>query len=82
MPSQIQLNRQKQYKKLADENKSVRVYARAPYKEIGFIVGDGPDYWGEAGYSTRVWVLWASGKRTLCTTQGMKPYRKKHWRIR
>ena len=44
-------------------------------QEFGFIIDRGPDYCGEAGHSSRVWVLWSDGKRTLCTSKGMKGFK-------
>jgi len=82
MISRIRKNRIAQYQHELNARDSAgnidttkRVYAQGADlngKKFGFIVADGPDYYGEAGHSSRVWVLWADGRRTLCAIKGMK----------
>ena len=78
--SKIRENRIKKFKTLREENKSVRVYNHND-NSYGLVVADATPYQGEAGYSSRVKVLWDDGKTTTCTLKGMESYRKKHWKI-
>jgi hypothetical protein len=78
--SKITINRIKLYKSLCETIKNKdKVYTTA--EEIGFIVGETTPYTGEAGYSTRVKVIWKDGSMTKCCIKGMKSY-KGGWRIR
>ena len=78
MISRIRRNRIAQYQNELNARDSAgnidttkRVYHQNG-KDFGYIVADGPDYYGDAGYSSRVWVLWPDGRRTLCAMKGMK----------
>ena len=65
-------NRIRRYVSLAAEGTAPRVYT-ADRSSMGFVIGWGPDYTGEAGFSRRLRVLWSDGTTTLCTTRGMLP---------
>lgn len=78
--SKTRQNRMKRYTDLTFDKKAQRVYSREG-DEFGFNIGEAPPYTGEAGYSSRIRVLWSNGKTTLCCLKGMKTYRKKHYKI-
>jgi len=71
MISKIKQNRIKKYRQLIVEAREDRVTTRDG-KQVGIIIGDGPDYTGEAGFSRRARVLWKDGSTTLCTYKGMQ----------
>jgi len=78
--SKIKLNRIKLYKSLCETMPSKNKVYTATAEEIGFIVGETAVYTGEAGYSTRVKVIWKDGGITKCCLKGMKKF-KGGWRI-
>jgi hypothetical protein len=83
--SRIRQNRIDRYWKEYKRRGIKRVYPRKGSVafnngEYGIIIGEATPYFGEAGKSERVRVLWRDGKITLCTLKGMEPYRR-HERI-
>ncbi len=75
MISTIRKNRIAKYLRLQREcitKQPIKVYPRDTDDYYGFVIGDAPPYYGEAGYSTRAVVLWPSGKTTWCCYKGMK----------
>ena len=70
----ITQNRRDRYTRLAHDDSGwvVRVYT-PDRSRVGFVIGWGPDYSGEAGFSRRLRVLWDDGHTTLCSIRGMIP---------
>jgi len=79
--SKIQQNRIIKYQHLKAKNKSTRVYSSVD-NSYGFILEETTPYQGEAGFSSRVRVIWEDGKTTTCSMRGMKSYHKKHYKIK
>lgn len=67
--SKIIENRKSEYTRLSKSKNHPRVFAG---KLKGIVISRGEGYYGEAGRSSRLWVLWPSGRKTLCCVKGMK----------
>lgn len=66
--NQTMKNRRKKYKELL-QKENMKVFSTD--REVGVVVKEGQPYFGEAGLSTRLWVLWPDGRKTLCAVKGM-----------
>ena len=70
--SKTKINRKARYQEFLKKGlkPEEKVISRA--NEIGFVLKSTTPYTGEAGYSSRLLVLWEDGSVTKCCVKGMK----------